>query len=110
MDVFFLFLFLPKFGISAYIWSFLITHAVNLWLSLRRLLQVTKYRFPIKELYRPILCLLFSVVLSLILPYKPLRGLYFLLLLGASYTLWDALRPRDRCWLRKVFQASLPKS
>ena len=105
MDVVFLFLFLPKFGITAYILTFLITHAVNLILSLRRLLRVSSHRFHPKELCRPLLCLLFSVILALLLPCPPLRGLYFLLLLLASFTLWNATKIQDRYWLRKVLQA-----
>ncbi len=106
MDVVLLFLLLPKFGITAYILTFLITHAVNLFLSLRRLLRVTGHRFRPKELCRPSLCLLFSVVLSVALPCPPLRGLYFLLLLSASFTLWNATKIQDCYWLKKVLQAN----
>ncbi len=106
MDVVLLFLFLPKFGITAYILTFLITHAVNLALSLRRLLRVTGHRFQPKDLSRPVLCLLFSVILSLLLPCSPLRGLYFLLLLLASFTLWNATKTQDRLWLKKVLRSS----
>ncbi len=106
MDVVLLFLLLPKFGITAYILTFLITHAVNLFLSLRRLLRVTGHRFHPRELCRPLLCLLFSVGLSTVLPCPPLHGLYFLLLLTASCTLWNATKVQDRHWLRQVLQAS----
>ena len=106
MDVVFLFLFLPKFGITAYTLTFLITHAVNLVLSLRRLLRVTSHRFHPKELCRPFLCLLLSVSLSLCLPFASLRGLYFLILLPSSFTLWNATKHQDRLWLKKVLQAN----
>ena len=107
MDVIFLFLLLPKFGIWAYILSFLVTHGVNLWLSLRRLLEVTRYRLRPMELCRPILALGTATVLSLFLPYEMLRGIFFLLFLGASYVLWNATLPKDRQWIMGVFRESL---
>ncbi len=106
MDVALLFLLLPKYGICAYVFSFLITHLINLWLSLRRLLEVTGHRFRPVELCRPILSLILAVGLSLFLPMESLRGMYFLLLLGASYILLDATLPKDRQWLRKVLRES----
>lgn len=55
MDVAFLFVLLPKFGIWGYFISFLVTHAVNFFLSLRRLLMISKVSIsPI----RAVLCLL----------------------------------------------------
>lgn len=41
MDVSFLYVLLPKYGIVGYFISFLVTHAINFWLSLRRLLKIT---------------------------------------------------------------------
>lgn len=104
MDVVLLFLLLPRFGITAYILTYLITHAVNLILSLRRLLRVTGHRFHPGELRRPFLCLLLSVSLSLCLPVASLRGFYFLILLLSSFTLWNATKRQDRLWLKKVLQ------
>ena len=109
MDVVLLFLFLPKFGIIAYILTFLITHAVNLWLSLRKLLEVTRHHFRLKELCRPFFCLTLSASIAVVLPCPSWSGVYFLILLGASYTLWDALLPKDRHWLEGVFRASVKK-
>ncbi len=106
MDVLLLYLLLPRYGIGAYVFSFFMTHAINLWLSLRRLLVVSRHRFRLVEFCRPLLCLLVSAILSLFLPYEPLRGLYFLMLLGASYTLWDATLPKDRRWLKGVLRES----
>ena len=106
MDVVLLFLLLPRFGITAYILTYLITHAVNLILSLRRLLRVTGHRFHPGELCRPFLCLLLSVSLSLCLPVASLRGFYFLILLLSSFTLWNATKRQDRLWLKKVLQAN----
>lgn len=46
MDVVLLFLLLPRYGMSGYFFSFLVTHLINFILSLRRLLKITKIRIP----------------------------------------------------------------
>lgn len=42
LDVAFLFLLLPKYGLYGYFFSFLVTHALNFLLSIRRLLHITR--------------------------------------------------------------------
>ncbi len=109
MDVALLFLLLPKYGIGAYVLSFLVTHGVNLWLSLRRLLEVSRYRLRPIELCRPLVALLTATAISMLLPMESLRGLSFLILLVASYILWNATLPKDRQWLKGVFRESFHK-
>lgn len=46
MDVTFLYFLLPKYGILGYFISFLVTHVINFWLSLRRLLRITSQKIP----------------------------------------------------------------
>lgn len=46
MDVAFLYLLLPKYGMDGYFVSFLITHLVNFLLSLRRLLKISGVSLP----------------------------------------------------------------
>ena len=43
LDVMFLYLLLPGYGIGGYLWSFTVTHAINFFLSIRRLILVTGY-------------------------------------------------------------------
>lgn len=43
LDVLFLYLLLPRYGIGGYLWSFTVTHAINFFLSIRRLIIVTGY-------------------------------------------------------------------
>ncbi len=104
LDVIFLLLLLPRWGINGYVFSFLVTHAVNLYLSLRRLLKVTEHRLKPFDLLHPLLCLFPSVVVSLQLPIENLylRGGFFLLVLSALYLLTDALGEKDRQWLKRV--------
>jgi stage V sporulation protein B len=46
LDVFFLYLLLPAYGMEGYFASFLITHLINFLLSLRRLLKITHISLP----------------------------------------------------------------
>lgn len=46
LDVVFLYLLLPKFGMMGYFFSFLVTHLLNFILSLRRLLKITEEHIP----------------------------------------------------------------
>ena len=46
MDVVFLWILLPGYGMEGYFFSFLITHALNFMLSLKRLLNITRERIP----------------------------------------------------------------
>ena len=46
IDVGFLYFLLPKYGMDGYYFSFLITHALNFCLSLRRLLKITSLTLP----------------------------------------------------------------
>lgn len=46
MDVIFLFILLPKYGMAGYFFSFAVTHILNFLLSLRRLLKISRQSFP----------------------------------------------------------------
>ncbi len=100
MDVVFLFLLLPKYGIGGYILTFLVTHAVNLFLSLRRLLKVSRYRLLWMDLWRSLSGLPVAVCLSHWIPEGYVRGCGFLLFLGCWSILWDVIRGKDRAWIK----------
>lgn len=107
LDVVFLLLLLPKFGIGGYVFSFLVTHAINLFLSLRRLLIVTQHRIKTAELLLPIVCLIPSVVAASFIEAQAifLRSSFFFVILGALFLLTDALRTKDRRWLLRVVKS-----
>lgn len=46
MDVVFLYILLPRYGMEGYFLSFLVTHLINFLLSIRRLLKITGERIP----------------------------------------------------------------
>ncbi len=57
LDVVFLFVLLPRYGMKGYFVSFLVTHVINAALSLRLLLKITGMKLPVK-----IPCILIGVM------------------------------------------------
>ena len=115
LDVVFLYLLLPRWGIRAYVFTFAVTHAINLFLSLRRLLSVAAHRMRASDFLRPLVSYLLSLLPFVLLPVGAgsplltlfLRGGSFLLLLCAVFLLTGALAPRDYRWLQRVFRRSI---
>ena len=97
-------LLLPRYGIGGYIFSFLVTHAINLYLSLQRLLKVSKHQLRILDLVNPLVCVLPTIVISMLLPTQNiyLKGGFFLSMLFALFVLTDTLRQKDRTWIWRV--------
>ena len=106
MDVAFLFVLLPKYGIAGYFASFLVTHALNFFLSLRRLCAITSQRLSL----RTPLCIFIgaaaSVQLSGLLSSSLLQVGAYLILLLCSLTLLRVLRKEDLHWVRGLIQKS----
>ena len=110
LDVLFLFLLLPRWGIRGYIFTFTITHAVNLFLSMRRVLLVSEHRARPSDFVRPLCAALLASFLAFLLPIPNnslflcvlLRGGYFLILLCATVLLTGAFTGKDYRWLRRV--------
>ncbi|MBE6984963.1 MAG: hypothetical protein E7434_05030 [Ruminococcaceae bacterium] len=107
LDVVFLFVLLPRWGIGGYVFSFLITHAINLYLSLQRLLKVSEHKLRFFDLLHPIVCLFPSVVIASTFASDNiyLKGGFFLCILSALFVLTNAFREKDRTWLRDVFSS-----
>ena len=101
LDVVLLFVLLPRWGIGGYLFSFTVTHAINLFLSLRRLLLTSGHQPRASDFFRPLLCLLCAVLPSALLSRPILRSVVFFLLLGGFFLLSKALSSRDRRWFRR---------
>lgn len=100
MDVMILFVLLPKYGIEGYYFSFLITHLLNFFLSIRRLVWITGERIRIKT---PLLTLAAAagstwVCMGLSAPVLRL-GAFFLLFFSLLFLL-GILTREDLRWLR----------
>ena len=108
MDVAFLYVLLPKYGIVGYFISFAITHVVNFFLSIRRLLRITKESIP---MHIPILTLAaatFSVWAALFIQKVALRITAFIVMLLSLLVLLRILGLEDLVWLKGMIRKNDP--
>ena len=115
LDVLLLFLLLPSRGIGGYLAAYTISHSINFFLSLRRLMIVTGYLPRFHATIKGVLCCLCALLfLSLApegnrIPDILARGGGFLLLYLPLIRLTGALEREDVRWLKKlVIGADLP--
>ena len=109
LDVILLFTLLPKYGMSGYFASFLLTHLVNFLLSIRRLMKISKIRIP---LYKPMLILTsagVSILLSASLKQLTTQICVFLILFSSLLTLLGVLGKRDVRWICNLIKKDLPR-
>ena len=100
LDVLFLFLLLPRYGMAGYFFSFLVTHVINFFLSIRRL---TKIVGSVSKLSMPILTLCsMGVGIFLCISLEPplLRGMAFLGIFFPLLFLLGVVGQEDLQWLR----------
>lgn len=103
LDVLFLWWLLPRWGIGGYVFTFALTHGINLFLSLRRLLQVTGHRPCLRDFALPLGCAAVAGCVVSVLPADGLgRAACYLLLLAGLFLLTQALSDGDFRWLRRV--------
>lgn len=105
LDVVFLFLLLPVCGMKGYFFSFLVTHLLNFFLSMRRLCFITGFHVPFAvpalTVSAGLLAAWGAKMLCLPLAYVPL---FFLLL-----NLFGILRGEDVRWLRQLIRLNSQK-
>ncbi len=104
IDVIFLFLLLPKYGMMGYFFSFFVTHLLNFVLSLRRLIKITQLKVPF---YIPALtcaATLFAAFGASFIQSMPIQiGAYFALL-GSLLTLFRVLSKEDIFWVKGLIR------
>lgn len=98
LDVAFLYLLLPKFGMAGYYASFLVTHVLNFFLSLRRLLKTTKNRLSLSAPLRIFVSAALSVLLGM-----QLNGIWsavaYVLSFSSLLTLFRVVGKSDLQWI-----------
>ena len=102
LDVVFLYLLLPSYGMSGYYVSFLVTHLINFGLSLRRLLKITIGRIPP---YIPLLfaaAAVFSIWAASFVRTPVIRCSCFVLILGSLLFLFKILTFNDVRWIKSL--------
>lgn len=108
LDVVFLWVLLPRYGLSGYYLSFTVTHAVNFLLSLSRLMKVTGLRPSFWLALRSILAWLMGLGIASFLPRSQglggilFLGSVFLLIFGLLLALTGVLGKEDLKWLRRL--------
>ncbi len=100
LDVLFLFLLLPKYGMDGYYFSFLLTHLINFILSLRLLMKTADLKLSPQMPILTGVCLLASIVIASFLTMPILRCAAFALLLGSLLTLCRVISREDLNWLK----------
>ena len=99
MDVVLLFLLLPKFGVEGYFFSFLVTHAINFILSVRRLFKITG---KLMDLRTPILVAVASAAAILVAGFVAsfvFRGIAYILVFVSLLYLFRVISREDGAWL-----------
>lgn len=100
MDVALLYVLLPHYGIFGYFFSFLVTHAINFVLSIRRLLKITGERIPIGA---PIITLLAAAAAVWAAGYVTIpvfRAVAYLIILFCTLFLLGILNREDILWVK----------
>lgn len=100
LDVLFLYLLLPKYGMGGYFFSFLITHLINFILSIRRLMKIAgkciSCRIPLLALPATAL----AAIGAGFIPSAAGQVVAFLLLLGSLLVLLQVVGKEDLSWLK----------
>ena len=104
LDVLFLFLLLPTYGIAGYFFSFLVTHLLNFFLSVRRLIKLTGKIIPISTVVFTLLATAGSIIMSSFVSIPVLRGGAYVLLLGCILYLFQVIGQEDLSWLKGLIK------
>lgn len=100
MDVVFLYILLPRYGMEGYFFSFLVTHLVNFLLSIRRLLVITGERIPFSVPALAISAGLGAAWGASYLKSMAAQGTVYALLLGSLLCLFRVTGREDIRWIR----------
>lgn len=100
MDVSLLYILLPNYGIGGYFFSFLITHAINYFLSIRRLLWITEERISIKIPITTLAVAWAAVWAAGFVSQPVLSALAFSVLLFCGLFLCGVLSKEDILWVK----------
>ena len=100
MDVAFLFILLPKYGMKGYFFSFLVTHLLNFILSLLRLLKITNIALPFHIPVLSVSAGLASVWGSAFLSVPWMQAIVYPILLVCLLYLMQIIHREDIRWMK----------
>ena len=104
MDVIFLFVLLPHYGMKGYFLSFLITHALNFALSLRRLIKISGVALSLKSVIIGSAATMMAVVAASLLPGPLLRSFCYICVLLCLLILGKVVQGEDLRWMTGIVQ------
>jgi O-antigen/teichoic acid export membrane protein len=104
LDVVFLFLLLPKYGMMGYYMSFLVTHLINFLLSLNQLLKITGKKIPLQAPILSAVAAVGAAALSIQLPSPLGRAVVYPVVLGCMLYLMQVVDHRDIVWLKSLIR------
>ena len=104
LDVLFLYLLLPTYGIQGYFASFLVTHLLNFVLSLRRLLKLTGKIMPLATPIFTLLATAFSIITAGFVLNTALQAVAYILLMGSLLYLFGIISREDISWLKGLIR------
>ena len=104
MDVALLYVLLPRYGIVGYFISFTVTHIINFFLSLRRLLKITGVDISISIPVRSLLCGCAAVFVASFVPTALLRSVAGSVVLICLLSLTGVIHTADVKWLLQLIK------
>lgn len=100
MDVAFLYILLPNYGMEGYFLSFFITHLINFILSIRRLFKIVGPVVSAKVPILTLLCTWGSIFAASLAGENTLRCCAYVLIFGCLLTLFNVVGKEDLLWLK----------
>ncbi len=104
LDVAFLYLLLPRYGMQGYFVSFFVTHLLNVILSIGLLLKTVKLKIHIKMPLITVLSTLTAIILSSFLSDIFLKIMAYLLLYFSLLVLTGMITRKDVRWLKGLIK------
>lgn len=104
LDVLFLFLLLPIYGMEGYFFSFLVTHLLNFALSVRRLVKLTGKVIPVSTVILTLLATAGSIIMSNLVSGPILRAGAFALLFTCVLYLFQVIGREDLSWIKGLIK------
>lgn len=104
MDVVFLYILLPRYGMKGYFISFLVTHLINFLLSIRRLLRITGEKIPF---FIPALAISAGMGAGWGASHMESmvsRGIVYIFILGSLWCVFGITGREDIQWLRGLIK------
>ena len=106
MDLTFLYVLLPRYGVPGYFLSFAITHAVNFSLSLRRLIIITGQKLPFHVPVFTLGAAIGAIYAAQFVGNPFLRAGTFVCLLFCLMSIFGILKKEDFLWLKGMLHFS----